>query len=120
MNPLLDDFEFLSTPSPIAEIIYADELLFALTKSGLCIAFTRRDLQPLCILNNKDKHELYRSFFYNEEMNALVGITVNSDGRLQTLQCQSITLDAIRQADPLSGTLIYLWKKNYIILVLLN
>jgi hypothetical protein len=100
------ELQFLQKRSKIVEINSAQDVLFALTQSGICAAFTRQDFRRLCFLNVADD-EVIRSLFYNKMNQQLITVSVFKRDGFSSLKCRTTPLEAIKQGKPCQGEKLF-------------
>eukprot|EP00873_Tetraselmis_striata_P021594 jgi/Tetstr1/441858/TSEL_030069.t1 len=93
---------FLRRRSRILELVGAEDVVFALSHSGICAAFSRESNKRLCFLNVKPD-EVIRSLFYNKNNASLITVSVYSSDNYSSLKCRSTHLDHIRRGAPEQG-----------------
>ena len=76
-------------------------LLFALNKRGGCAVYHRISLRLIRYLNTSSG-DIIRSFFWNQQQNALITVSVRSTDSPWALYCRSTPLSAITANPPLS------------------
>ena len=67
--------QFLKKRSKIIEIVAARDIVFALTQSAVCAAFSREANKKICYLNISPD-EVIRSLFYNKNNDSLITMSV--------------------------------------------
>jgi hypothetical protein len=82
--------------SRIIEIVSSRDLIFALTQSGVCAAFSRDANAPVCHLNSTED-EFIRSLFLNKTNDALITVSVFKADNFTSLHCRSTPLAHIRR-----------------------
>jgi WD40 repeat protein len=82
--------------SRVTEIASSSDLIFALTQSGVCAAFSRDSNAPICHLNSTDD-EFIRSLFLNKTNDALITVSVFKADNFTSLHCRSTPLAHIRK-----------------------
>lgn len=93
---------FLRKRSKVIEIVSAEELVFGLTATGVCTAFTRVTAERVCFLNIAPD-EVIRSLFYNKANGSLITVSVYREDNYSSLKCRSTSLEYIRRRQPASG-----------------
>ena len=69
--------QFLKKRLKIIEIVAARDIVFALTQSAVCAAFSREANKKICYLNiSPDEDEVIRSLFYNKNNDSLITMSV--------------------------------------------
>ncbi|KAL1503139.1 hypothetical protein AB1Y20_011201 [Prymnesium parvum] len=91
---------FLRRRSKIVEIVSAGEVVFALTLSGVCVAFCGR--KRLAFLNTTPD-EVIRSLFFNKANNSLITVSVYREDNFSSLKCRNTPLEYIRRGKPDAG-----------------
>lgn len=87
---------WLQRRSKIIEIVSARDLIFALTHTGVCAAFSRDLARRVCFLNVADD-EVIRSLFLNKTNDALITVSVFKKDEFSSLHCRSTPLAHIRR-----------------------
>lgn len=82
--------------SRVTEIASSRDLIFALTQSGVCAAFSRDSNAPICHLNSTED-EFIRSLFLNKTNDALITVSVFKADNFTSLHCRSTPLAHIRK-----------------------
>jgi WD40 repeat protein len=90
---------FLRQRTSIVEICAADSVIFALTKSGVCVAFDRDSQRRLCYMNIAPD-EVVRSLFYNKTNASLITVSVYREDNFSSLKCRSNPLRFVTQPKP--------------------
>lgn len=80
----------------IIEVVAARDLIFALTESGLCGAFSRTTNKHICHLNISPD-EVIRSLFYNKNNDSLITVSVYESDRWSSLKCRTTPIEYIRR-----------------------
>lgn len=96
----------LQRRSKIIEIVSAGDLIFALTLTGVCAAFSRDLARRICFLNVADD-EIIRSLFLNKTNDALITVSVFRKDEFSSLNCRSTPLAHIRKARLSCGAPIF-------------
>ena len=91
---------FLRRRSKIVEIVSAGEVVFALTLSGVCAAFSGS--RRLCFLNTTPD-EVIRSLFYNKANQSLITVSVYRADNFSSLKCRNTPLAYILRGKPDAG-----------------
>lgn len=81
--------------SHILEIICADDMIIALTNSGLCRAFDCQSHRPLGLLNSH-REEIIRSTFHNRYDNSIITVSVSRGDPTNCLRCNVVSTTYIR------------------------
>ncbi|ONK61734.1 uncharacterized protein A4U43_C08F33020 [Asparagus officinalis] len=97
---------FLRKRSKIVEIVSAKDIIFSLTQSGVCAAFSRETNQRICFLN-VTPDEAIRSLFYNKNNNSLITVSVNASDHFSSLRCRSTSIEYIRKGKPDAGFALF-------------
>lgn len=97
---------FLRNRSKIIEIVAAGNIIFALTHSGACAAFSRETNQRICFLNISPD-EVIRSLFYNKNNDSLITVSVYSLDNFSSLKCRSTRIEYIRRGKPDAGFALF-------------
>lgn len=79
--------DFLKIRSKVVEIVAAKDLVFALSHSGVCSAFCRRNNKRICLLNIHPD-EVIRSLFYNKNNHSLITVSVYASDHFSSLKCR--------------------------------
>eukprot|EP00475_Leptophrys_vorax_P027977 TRINITY_DN4012_c0_g1_i1.p1 TRINITY_DN4012_c0_g1~~TRINITY_DN4012_c0_g1_i1.p1 ORF type:complete len:470 (+),score=112.87 TRINITY_DN4012_c0_g1_i1:215-1624(+) len=90
----------------IVEIVGADDVVFCLTQSGICLTFERETMNFLCKINS-DAEEVIRSLFLNRKNDSLIIVSVHREDNFSSLKCKSIGLKDIREKHPEKGKVIF-------------
>lgn len=77
--------------SPVTEVVAAEGMVFGLTQSGTCSAFSLQSGARLCLLNIHPM-EVIRSIFFNRQLSALITISVYRFDEFSSLHCRSTAL----------------------------
>lgn len=86
--------------SKIVELVVAEDLIFGLNQSGVCMAFDRQTKKRLCVLNTSCD-EIIRSLFHAKcGRSRLITVSVYRDDNFSSLQCSTTTLEDIRKGRP--------------------
>ena len=96
------ELPFLKKRSRIVEIVAANDLVFALAHSGVCVVFHRTTNKRVCYLN-VHKDEVIRSLFYNKSCNAVITVSVYASENYSSLKCRSVPIEFIRRGQPDAG-----------------
>jgi hypothetical protein len=75
----------------IVEIVGADDVVFCLTQSGVCLTFERESMNFLCKINS-DNEEVIRSLFLNRKNDSLIIVSVHREDNFSSLKCKSIQM----------------------------
>ena len=95
------ELAYLSHRSSIVEIVAAKGIIFALTETGVCVAFDQKSCKRLCYLNIYPE-EVIRSLFYNKVNNSIITVSVRGDG-LSSLKCRSVPMKCVLSNEPRKG-----------------
>ncbi|GBG26722.1 F-box/WD repeat-containing protein 4 [Hondaea fermentalgiana] len=103
-DPGTDDVKlcFLRRRSKVVEIVAAHDLVFGLTQTGICTAFSRTTRKRVCFLNTAPD-EVVRSLFYNKSNDSLITVSVFRTDNYSSLKCRSTRIEYIRQQQPEKG-----------------
>ncbi|XP_047318244.1 uncharacterized protein LOC124921615 isoform X2 [Impatiens glandulifera] len=93
---------FLEKRSKIIEIVAAHNIVFALSQSGICVAFSRETNQRICFLNISP-NEVIRSLFYNENNDSLITVSVYASDNYDSLKCRTTSIEYIKGGKPDAG-----------------
>ncbi|KAG8054972.1 hypothetical protein GUJ93_ZPchr0001g29474 [Zizania palustris] len=93
---------YLIKRSEIIEIVGASDIIFALSQSGVCAAFSRVSNQRICFLNGRPD-EVIRSLFYNKNNDSLITVSVYGSENFSALRCRTTPIEYIRRAKPDAG-----------------
>ncbi|CAM0954954.1 unnamed protein product [Alopecurus aequalis] len=88
--------------SKIIEIVAARDIVFALSQSGVCAAFSRVTNKRLCFLNGSPD-EVVRSLFYNKNNDSLITVSVYGSENFSALRCKTTRIEYIRRGKPDAG-----------------
>lgn len=99
-------FPFLRKRSKIVEIVSAEGMVFTLTQSGVCAAFSRETNHRICFLNGSPD-EAIRSLFYNKNNTSLITVSVNASDNFSSLRCRSTRIEYIRRGKPDAGFALF-------------
>jgi len=80
--------------SKVEELIVAENVVLALTRTGLCVAFRRDTKRLLTTLNSSDE-SLVRSIFHNRSSSSIIIVSVSERDSFAALNCEEITLSDI-------------------------
>eukprot|EP00002_Diphylleia_rotans_P016028 TRINITY_DN3114_c0_g1_i2.p1 TRINITY_DN3114_c0_g1~~TRINITY_DN3114_c0_g1_i2.p1 ORF type:complete len:367 (-),score=63.75 TRINITY_DN3114_c0_g1_i2:199-1299(-) len=83
----------------VTDVCVAKDVIFALTLSGICVAFDRDSGKRLCDLNMFDD-EVIRSLFYNRIDESILTVSVKKSTKFGILSCRSTQLRLIRKLTP--------------------
>ncbi|XP_047316157.1 uncharacterized protein LOC124919846 isoform X2 [Impatiens glandulifera] len=97
---------FLKKRSKIIEIVASHDIVFALTQSGVCAAFSRETNERLCFLNISTD-EVIRSLYYNRNNNSLITVSVYATDNFSSLKCRTTRIEYIRRGKPDAGFSIF-------------
>ncbi|CAA7398275.1 unnamed protein product [Spirodela intermedia] len=97
---------FLRKRSRVIEIVAARGILFALTQSGVCAAFSRGTNQRICFLN-VSPDEVIRSLFYNKNNDSLITVSVYAADNFSSLKCRTTRIEYIRRGKPDAGFALF-------------
>ncbi|CAD6342417.1 unnamed protein product [Miscanthus lutarioriparius] len=97
---------YLRKRSKIIEIVAARDIVFALSQSGVCAAFSRETNQRICILNGS-QDEVIRSLFYNKNNDSLITVSVYGSENFSALRCRTTRIEYIRRGQPDAGFPIF-------------
>ena len=81
--------------SKVEELVVAENVVLALTRTGLCVAFDRDTKKLLTTLNASD-HSLVRSIFHNRSLSSVIIVSVSEHDNFAALNCEEIKLEDIR------------------------
>jgi hypothetical protein len=95
---------FLRRRSKIVELVSSGDVVFALTLSGVCVAFAGE--RRLCFLNITPD-EVIRSLFFNKANQALITVSVYRADNFSSLQCRTTPLEYIRRGMPDAGFALF-------------
>ncbi|XP_031497860.1 uncharacterized protein LOC116262543 [Nymphaea colorata] len=104
-DPKVDWFlqlHFLKKRSRIIEIVAAHDIVFALTQSGICAAFSRETNKRICYLN-VSPDEVIRSLFYNKNNESLITVSVYASDNFSSLKCRTTRIEYIQRGKPSAG-----------------
>lgn len=93
---------FLMKRAKIVEISAARGVVFALTSSGVCAAFSRDTNKMICFLNIFPD-EVIRSLFYNKNNESLITVSVYASDNFSSLKCRSTRIEYIQRGQPDAG-----------------
>lgn len=93
---------FLMKRTKVVEIVAARDIVFSLTQSGVCAAFSRVVNRRVCFMNISPD-EVIRSLFYNKNNDSLITVSVFASDNFSSLRCRSTRIEYIRQGDPDAG-----------------
>jgi hypothetical protein len=93
---------YLMKRSEIIEIVGASDIIFALSQSGVCAAFSRVSNQRICFLNGRPD-EVIRSLFYNKNNDSLITVSVYGSENFSALRCRTTRIEYIRRGKPDAG-----------------
>uniref|UniRef100_A0A0D9WHU2 Transducin/WD40 repeat-like superfamily protein n=1 Tax=Leersia perrieri TaxID=77586 RepID=A0A0D9WHU2_9ORYZ len=99
-NSLLQPY--LRKRSKIIEIVAARDIVFALSQTGVCAAFSRETNKRICFLNGSPD-EVIRSLFYNKNNESLITVSVYGSENFSALRCRTTRIEYIRRAKPDAG-----------------
>ncbi len=105
-DALASKMAWLQRRSKIIEIVSARDLIFSLTHTGVCAAFSRDLGRRVCFLNVK-RDEVIRSLFLNKTNDALITVSVFKADDFSSLHCRSTPLAHIRKGYLDSGVAIF-------------
>ncbi|XP_072953639.1 uncharacterized protein [Typha angustifolia] len=104
-DPFLE-VEALKTRTRIIEIVGAKDVIFALTLSGLCVAFSRTTNKRICLMNVRPD-ELVRSIYYNKINDSLITVSSYTLENNSKLRCRTTPIECIRRNHLESGYLLF-------------
>ena len=81
--------------SKVEELVVAENVVLALTRTGLCVAFDR-DTKKLLTTLNASNHSLVRSIFHNRSLSSVIIVSVSEHDNFAALNCEEIKLEDIR------------------------
>nr|GME08756.1 uncharacterized protein LOC109182290 isoform X3 [Ipomoea batatas] len=87
---------FLMKRTKVVEIVAARDIVFSLTQSGVCAAFSRAVVNRRVCFMNISPDEVIRSLFYNKNNDSLITVSVFASDNFSSLRY-------IRQGDPDAG-----------------
>ncbi|KAL5974896.1 hypothetical protein ACLOJK_031570 [Asimina triloba] len=90
------DLPFLKKRSKIIEIVAARDIVFALTQSGICAAFSRETNRRICFLN-VSPDEVIRSLFYNKNNDSLITVSVYASDNFSSLKCRTTRIEYVHK-----------------------
>ncbi|GJN14746.1 hypothetical protein PR202_gb01603 [Eleusine coracana subsp. coracana] len=93
---------YLRKRSKIIEIVAARDIVFALSQSGVCAAFSRETNKRICFLNGSSD-EVIRSLFYNKNNESLITVSVYGAENFSALRCRTTRIEYIRRGQPDAG-----------------
>ncbi|KAM7262814.1 hypothetical protein ACFE04_000497 [Oxalis oulophora] len=93
---------FLMKRTKVIEIVAAHDILFTLSHSGLCVAFSRHTNNRICSLN-VTPDQVIRSLFYNKNNHSLITVSVYASDNFSSLKCRSTKIDYITRGQPDAG-----------------
>ncbi|CAM8893029.1 unnamed protein product [Rhodiola kirilowii] len=96
------ELHFLKLRSKVTEIVAAHEILFSLTYSGVCTAFSRVTKRMICLLN-VGSDEVVRSMFFNKNNDSIITVSVFASDMYTTLRRRSTNIDYIKRGQPDAG-----------------
>ncbi|XP_031103492.1 uncharacterized protein LOC116007057 isoform X1 [Ipomoea triloba] len=94
---------FLMKRTKVVEIVAARDIVFSLTQSGVCAAFSRAVVNRRVCFMNISPDEVIRSLFYNKNNDSLITVSVFASDNFSSLRCRSTRIEYIRQGDPDAG-----------------
>ncbi|OWM67022.1 hypothetical protein CDL15_Pgr000474 [Punica granatum] len=97
---------FLMKRTKVVEIVAAQDIVFALTHSGVCAAFSRETNERICFLN-VTPDEVIRSLFYNKNNDSLITVSVYASDNFSSLKCRSTRIEYIRRGQPDAGFALF-------------
>ncbi|XP_047323083.1 uncharacterized protein LOC124926819 [Impatiens glandulifera] len=97
---------FLKKRSKIIEIVAAHNIVFALSQSGICVAFSRETNQRICFLNISPD-EVIRSLFYNKNNDSLITVSVYASDNFSSLKCRTTRIEYIKRGKPDAGFALF-------------
>ncbi|XP_078437051.1 uncharacterized protein LOC144707693 isoform X2 [Wolffia australiana] len=97
---------FLRKRSKIVEIVAVQGVIFALTQSGVCAAFSRETNRRICFLN-VCPDELVRSLFYNKNNESLITVSVYGSDNFSSLKCRTTRIEYIKRGVPDAGYALF-------------
>ena len=100
------ELPFLKRRSKVVEIVAAKDIVFALTHSGICAAFSRQTNKRMCFLNVRSD-EVIRSLFYNKNNDSLITVSVYGQDNFSSLKCRSTPMEYIRRRNPADGFTLF-------------
>ena len=92
--------------SKVIEIVSAEDVVFALTQTGVCAAFERTQLKRLCFLN-VIQDEVIRSLFYNKVNKSIITVSVYRHDNFSSLRCRTTPLPYILLRKPELGSNLF-------------
>lgn len=92
--------------SKVIEIVSSRDLVFLLTSSGVCAAFSRDLGKRVCFMNITED-EVIRSLFLNKTNDSLITVSVFRKDEYSSLHCRSTPLAHIRKGYLKSGCAIF-------------
>lgn len=98
--------QFLKKRSKIIEIVAARDIVFALSQSGVCAAFSREANKKICYLNISPD-EVIRSLFYNKNNDSLITVSVYASDNFSSLKCRTTPIEYIRRGQPDAGFALF-------------
>ncbi|KAJ3669106.1 hypothetical protein LUZ60_011056 [Juncus effusus] len=101
-DPKENNLPYLRKRSKIIEIVAARDIVFALTHSGICAAFSRVTNERICFLNGSPD-EVIKSLFYNKNNESLITVSVYGSESFGSLRCRTTRIEYIRRGKPDAG-----------------
>lgn len=92
--------------SKVIEIVSSKDLVFSLTSSGVCAAFSRDLGRRVCFMNVAPD-EVIRSLFLNKTNDSLITVSVYRKDEYSSLHCRSTPIAHIRKGFLKSGFPIF-------------
>jgi len=74
--------------------VSAKNLIFSLSKEGMCCVFNKDTRKRLCFLNS-GLDELIRSLFYDKRNNSIITVSVFEYDNFSCLRCRAIHLECV-------------------------
>ncbi|MQM08941.1 hypothetical protein Taro_041803 [Colocasia esculenta] len=93
---------FLKKRSRIVEIVAAQDIVFALSQSGVCAAFSRETNRRICFMN-VSPDEVIRSLFYNKNNESLITVSVYAADNFSSLKCRTTRIEYIKKGKTDAG-----------------
>lgn len=97
---------YLQRPSKIAELVVAEDILFVLTQSGVCVALERLTFRLICYLN-VEMDEMVRSLFFNKVSRSIITVSVYERDNFSSLKCRTTDLIDIKRKQPERGSPLF-------------
>ncbi|KAF9615016.1 hypothetical protein IFM89_021587 [Coptis chinensis] len=100
------ELRFLKKRSKIMDIIVAKDVIFALTQSGACAAFSLLSSEHIGFLNISSD-QIIRSLFYNANNESLITVSIHASDHYTSLTCKTTSIECIKRNHLYAGVPLF-------------